>query len=127
MEKVGDTLLSAQSKATSGTETYNPGYEVFCKNVAYLLMTIQDPEILAQELFAERVVSRAVVEFTRNKMHDRGMRISKLLMAVESQIEVDPRAFSAFLSVLAKRHSMSDLYLRMKNAYSKSLGQFAQE
>ena len=117
MEKMGGTLLS-------GTETCNPAYEIFQKNIPYLLMTIQDPEILAQELFAKNIVSRAVVESVSSRMQERGVMVSKLLMAVESQIEVNPGVFNMFLSVLAKQHSMSDLYWRMKDAYSKLLEQF---
>ena len=114
---MGGTLLS-------GTETCNPAYEIFQKNLPYLLMTIQDPEMLAEELFAKNVVSHAVVESISYTMHERGVRVSKLLMAVESQIEVNPGVFSTFLSVLAKQHSMSDLYRKMKAAYSKLLEQF---
>ena len=117
MEKMGGTLLS-------GTETCNPAYEIFQKNIPYLLMAIQDPNMLAEELFAENVVSHAVVESVSYGMHERGVRVSKLLMAVESQIEVNPGVFNVFLSVLAKQHSMRDLYRRMKDAYSKLLEQF---
>ena len=124
MKKMGEALLNAQSKATSGTETCNPACEIFQKNVAYLLMTIQDPEIMAEELFAENAVTSTVVEFTNNMTHERGIRTSKLLMDVESRIEVEPRTFDVFLSVLAKRPSMSDLYSKMKKTYSKPVGQF---
>ena len=117
MEKMRGTLLS-------GTETCNPAYEIFQKNIPYLLMTIQDPKMLAEELFAVSVVSHAMFESASNQMQERGVRISKLLMAVESQIEVNPGVFSTFLSVLAKQPSMSDLYRRMKDAYSKLLEQF---
>ena len=127
MGKMLDIHLSAESKPIHAVKNFNPAYEAFHKHSADLFMVMEDPEVLAWELFSKDVVPSTVVEFTSNKMHDRGMRISKLLMAVESQIEVDPGVFSAFLSVLAKQHSMSDLYWRMKDAYSKSLGQFAQE
>ena len=121
MKKMGDTLLSAQPKAASSTETCNPACEIFQKNVAYLLMTIQDPEIMAEELFSENAVTSTVVEFANNMTHERGIRTSKLLMAVESRIEVEPRTFDVFLSVLAKRPSMSDLYSKMKKTYGKSI------
>ena len=56
-------------------------------------------------------------------MYERGKRTSDLLAALDSQIAVDPKTFDVFLSVLAKRPSMSDLCGRMKNANGKSVGQ----
>ena len=109
--------------ATGGGKIFNPAYTTFRKHSADLLTVIQDPEVLAWELFSESVISSTVVVFANNMTHERGARTSKLLMAVGSQIEVDPDAFNVFLSVLAKRPSMSDLYRRMKDAYSKSVGQ----
>ena len=105
--------------ATGDRENFNPAYEVFRKHSADLLTVIQDPEVLAWELYAESVVSLTVVEFTNNMVHERGARVSKLLMAVGSQIAVDSGAFDVFLSVLAKRPSMSDLCGRMKGTYGK--------
>ena len=106
--------------ATNDRENLNPAYETFRKHSADVLTAIQDPEVLAWELFAEDVVTFTVVEFTNNMMHERGERTSKLLMAVGSQIAVDPGAFDVFLSVLAKRPAMSDLCGRMKDSYRKS-------
>ena len=105
--------------ATDGEENINPAYVAFRKHSADLLTVIQDPEVLAWELFSKSVVTSAMVEFANNTMHERVLRTSKLLMAVESRIAVDPGAFNVFLSVLAKRPSMSDLCGRMKETYGK--------
>ena len=121
MEKMLDTRLSAESETMSAGENFNPAYEAFHKHSADLFTVIQDPEVLAWELFSKDVVPPTVVEFTSNKMHDRGLRISKLLMVVESQIEVDPEAFDVVLSVLAKRPSMCDLLRRIKDTYGMSV------
>ena len=109
--------------ATGGGENPNPAHDSFRKHSADLLAVIQDPEVLVWELFSESVVTSAVVEFANNMTHERGTRTSKLLMTVGSRIEADPRVFDVFLSVLAKRPSMSDLCGKMKDAYSKSVGQ----
>ena len=105
--------------ATGGRENLNPAYETFRKHSADLLTAIQDPEILAWELYAESVVSFTVVEFTNNMVHERGVRVSNLLMAVGPQIAVDSGALDVFLSVLAKRPSMSDLCRKMEDTYGK--------
>ena len=109
--------------ATGGRESFNPAYEAFRKHSADLLTVIQDPEVLAWELYAENIIPPAVRDAATNMTHERGMRTSKLLAAVESQIAVDQGAFDVFLSMLAKRPSMSDLCRRMKDAYGKSVGQ----
>ena len=93
--------------ATGGRENFNPAYEVFRKHSADLLTAIQDPEVLAWELFSKSVLSSAVVDFANNLTHERGARTSKLLMAMETQILVDPGAFDVFMSVLAKRPSLT--------------------
>ena len=105
--------------ATGSRENFNPAYETFRKHSADLLTVIQDPEVLAWELFSESVITSAVVEFANNMMHERGVRISKLLMALDSRIAVDPGTFDVFLSVLAKRPPMSDLRRRMKDTYGE--------
>ena len=97
----------------------DPPYEVFRKHSANLLTAIQDPEVLAWELYAEHIISQTARDAASFMMHGRGARTSNLLMAVESQIAVDSRAFDVFLSVLAKRPSMNDLCVRMRNMCGK--------
>ena len=109
--------------AAGGGGNFNPAYETFRKHCADLLTAIQDPEVLAWELYAESVITPAVRDATNNMMHERGKRTSDLLAAVDSRIVVDPGAFDVFLSVLDKRPSMSDLCGRMKDTYSKSVGE----
>ena len=106
--------------AAGGGGNFNPAYETFRKHSADLLTVIQDPEVLAWELYAENVISPAVRDAVNNTMHERGERTSRLLAAVDSRIAVDPRVFDVFLSILAKRPSISDLCRRMKDTYGKS-------
>ena len=106
--------------ATGGRENFNLAYETFRKHSADLLTVIQDPEVLAWELYAQNIIPPAVRDAAAYVMHEKGVRTSNLLAAVESQIKVDSGTFDLFLSVLAKRPSMCDLCRRMKDAYSKS-------
>ena len=106
----------------TGRENFNPACETFRKHSADLFTVIQDPEVLAWELYAENIISTAVRDAAAYVMHEKGMRTWNLLAAVESQIKVDPGTFNKFLSVLAKQPLMSDLCKRMKDMYSKSVG-----
>ena len=105
--------------ATGGGENFNLAYEAFRKHFADLQTVIRDPGVLAGELYSKDIITEDEHEAACYQFHDRSTRTSKLLLAVGSQIVVNPRAFDVFLSVLAKRPSMSDLCRRMKDAYSK--------
>ena len=107
--------------ATSDRENFDPAYDAFRKHSADLLTAIQDPEVLAWELYAENIIPSAVRDAANNTMHERHKRTSDLLAAVDSQIVVDPGAFDVFLSMLAKRPSMSNLCERVKETYRKSI------
>ena len=113
----------SQPEATSGRENFNPAYEAFQKHSNDLLKTIENPEVLAWELFTNRafVISNSTVEFANNMTHKRGERTSKLLMDIQSQIEldVDPGIFDMFLTVLTKQPSISDICKRMKETYGE--------
>ena len=115
-------LILNSTMATAGEENFNPAHEAFRKHSADLLTVIQDPEIMAWELYAENIIPSTVRDAANNMMHERGKRTSDLLAAVDSQIVADPGAFDVFLSVLAKRPAMSDLCGRMKDAYCKWRG-----
>ena len=104
--------------ATGGAESVSHAKETFRKYSAQLLTAIHGPEVLAWELYAENIITRTVRDSACYTMHERGARTSNLLAAVERRIAVDPGALDVFLSVLARRPSMSDLCKRMKGAYS---------
>ena len=117
----GDIIHSDNGMATNDREDFNPAYETFRKHSADLLTVIQDPGVLAWELYAKNIIPAAVRDAANNTMHERGKRTSDLLAAVDSRIVVDPGAFDVFLSVLAKRPSMNDLCGKMRETYRKSV------
>lgn len=100
-------------------ESPNPSYDVFREHSAVLLIAIQDPEVLAWELFAEKIISSTVRDAATNTMHRTDVRTSSLLAAVAAKIAASPGTFDVFLSVLAKRASMAELCERMRAAYGK--------
>ena len=106
--------------ATSARENLNPPDRTIRKYFNDLLTVIQDPEVLAWELYAKNIISSAVRDAAANYMHEREVRASNLLMAVESRIKVDPGVFDVFLSVLAQRPAMRVLCGKM-DAYGKPM------
>ena len=105
--------------ATGGGESFNSAYETFRKHSADLLTVIQDPGVLAWELYSKDIITVDERDAACYHLHGRSMRTLNLLSAVESRIKVDPGTFDVFLSVLAKQPSMSDLCRRMRDAYGK--------
>ena len=105
--------------ATGGGESFNPACEAFRKHFADLRIVIQDPGVLAGELYSEDIITADERKAACYQYHDGSMRTSNLLSAVESKIEVDPGKFDVFLSVLAKQPSMSDLCKRMRDTYGE--------
>ena len=84
-------------------------FEAFQKCSTDLIRGIQDPELLACELFSNDVISETV-------MHEVGMaglsgvqRKTKLLTAVRDQIAVDPAKFQKLLLVLRKQPPLKGL------------------
>lgn len=108
--------------ATSAGEGFNSSNQAFRKHCSDMLKAIQDPEALAWDLYAEKIISAAVRNAAINMTNDTRHRTAKLLEAVESQIKVNPRVFALFLSVLNKRPEMGDLCRRIKDTYGKPVG-----
>lgn len=94
---------------TGVKENFNPAYETFSKYFAHLLEVIQEPDVLASELFSEDIITADERKDACFYMHHSRMRTVNLLSAVESRIMVNPRVLGMFLGVLAKEPSMSDL------------------
>ena len=90
----------------------------FKKFSGELMTVIQDPELLAWELYSEGIITVDEREAACHHMHFRSMRTSSLLSAVEGKIKVDPAKFDVFLSVLAKNSSFTDICEKMKGAFS---------
>ena len=108
----------AESGRDMSRESFlNSACEAFRKYSADLLTAIQDTEFLAWDLYAENIITKAVRDAAVNTMHERGARTLTLLAAVESRVATDTGAFDVFLSVLAKRPTMSDLHKRIKDEY----------
>ena len=95
--------------------------EIFLKYFGKLLEAIQYPELLACDLYSQKIITsgerNAVADTNQPKIE----RTYNLLATMVSRIEVDPRVFDVFLSVLDKQPSMSNLLGRMREGAYVSL------
>ena len=96
LEKKRATALSAASEA-------------FRKCSADLLRGIQDPELLAWELYSDEVIPQTVMDEVSMVGLSAVQRKTRLLSAVREQIAVDPAKFQILLQVLRKQTPLKGL------------------
>ena len=104
VEERGATSLSAASEA-------------FRKCSADLIRGIQDPELLAWELYSDDIVSETVVDEVSVVGLSGVQRKTRLLSAVRSQITVDPNKFQKLILVLRNQPSLKGVAEKLKTTY----------
>ena len=82
--------------------------EAFRKCSADLIQSIQDPVLLAWELFSAGVVTKAVVDGV-NVVGTTSEKSTKLLSAVRDQIDVDPAKLQNLLQALRKQAPLKEI------------------
>ena len=92
--------------------------EAFRKCSADLIRGIQDPELLAWELYSDDVVSETVVDEVSVVGLSSVQRKTRLLSAVRDQIAVDPAKFQNLLLALRKRPPLKDLAEKLETIYN---------
>ena len=108
MEKGGAAPLSAASEA-------------FRKCSTDLIRGIQDPELLAWELYSDDVVSETVMDEVSVVGLSDVQRKTRLLNAVRAQITVHPAKFQNLLRTLRRQPSLKDVAEKLKTAYESQL------
>ena len=92
--------------------------EAFRKCSADLIRGIQDPELLAWELYSDDVVSETVVDEVSVMGLSSVQRKTRLLSAVRDQIAVDPAKFQNLLLALRKRPPLKDVAEKLETIYN---------
>ena len=93
-------------------------FEAFRKCSADLIRGIQDPELLAWELYSDDVVSETVVDEVSVMGLSSVQRKTRLLSAVRDQIAVDPAKFQNLLLALRKRPPLKDVAEKLETIYN---------
>ena len=108
VEKRGATVLSEESRA----------FRVYS---ADLIKEVQDPELLAWELYSDEVVPETVVDEVSVVGLSGVQRKSRLLAAIRDQIAVDPAKFQKLLQVLRKHQPLEDIVDKLEETYRTHL------
>ena len=95
--------------------------EAFRKCSADLIRKIQDPELLAWELYSDDILSQTAMDEVSVVGLSSMQRKTKLLNAVRVQIVFDPTKFQNFLQALKKQPSLEGVAEKLKTAYESNL------
>ena len=100
----------------------NAAYEAFREHSADLITVIDDPVVLAWELFGTHVISDTVADEVSVMGLSAAYKNARLLSAVRDQIKVDPTKLDTFLEALRKRQYMVKTAEKLEATYRMSKG-----
>ena len=103
--------------AASNFAGFSAASEAFRKCSADLIRGIQDPELLAWELYSDDVVSETVVDEVSVVGLSGVQRKTRLLSAVRDQLAVDPNKFQNLLQALRKQPPLKDVAEKLETIY----------
>ena len=95
--------------------------EAFRKCSADLIKEIEDPELLAWELYSSNVISKKQVDEVSMAGQSTVQRKTRLLSAVGDQIAPNPAKFQNLLKVLSEQPSLKDIVKKLKETYRSHL------
>ena len=104
-----------------GAAPFSAASEAFRKCSADLIRGIQEPELLAWELYSADVVSATVMDEVGVVTLSDVQRKTRLLNAVRAQIAVHPAKFQNLLLALRRQPLLKDVAEKLKKAYESLL------
>ena len=93
--------------------------EAFRKCSADLIRGIQDPELLAWELYSDDIIPEIIVDKVSVVGLSGVQRKTRLLTAVRDQITVDRKKFQKLLMVLRSQPSLKGVAEKLKTTYNR--------
>ena len=111
----------SSSKLKKRAATSSAESEAFRKCSADLIRGIQDPELLAWELYSDDVISQTVMDKVSVVGLSSVQRKTRLLDAVRLQITTDPTKFQNLLKVLRNQPQLKDVAEKLKTAYESQI------
>ena len=94
-----------------------PQCKAIRKHFADLLIAIQDPAVLAAELYAADIIVRTLLESVRDTPTIRTDKTSKLLGAVSDHVSLKPDDFETFLGILRSKTPLMGIVKELEASY----------
>ena len=95
--------------------------ETLRKCCADLIKEIEDPELLAWELYSSNVISKKQVDEVSIAGQSAVQRKTRLLSAVGDQIPPNPARFQNLLLVLSEQPPLKDIVKKLEKTYRSHL------
>ena len=111
----------SSSKSKKWAATLSEESEVFQKCSANLIREIEEPEVLAWDLFSSSIISKKEVDEVSMVGLSAVQKKARLLSAVGEQIAVDPPKFQKLLLVLRKQPPLEDIVDKLEETYRSHL------
>ena len=111
------TPSSPSSPKEKGATALSAESEAFRKCSADLIRGIQDPELLAWELYSDEVISEVVVDEMSVVGLSTVQKKTRLLSAVRNQIATDPAKFQNLLLVIRNQPQLKVVAEKLKITY----------
>ena len=111
-------VMRRMATALNSVAGVSAASEAFRKCSADLIRGIQDPELLAWELYSDDVVSETVVDEVSVVGLSSVRRKTRLLSAVRDQIAVNPAKFQNLLLALRKHPPLKDIAEKLETIYN---------
>ena len=111
----------SSSKLKKRATTLSEESEAFRKCSANLIKEIEDPELLAWELYSSNVILKKQVDEVSMAGQSAMQRKTRLLSAIGNQIAVDPAKFKILLNVLGKHPPLEDILDKLGKMYRTHL------
>ena len=110
------------TKREMAEEYKTPAAKAFRKHYDELVSVIQEPDLptLGAGFFSLEVISRQTMEMVGNVAASRTVRISKVLLAMMSHLELHPEKFDSVMDVL----NQELVYARVSRDISETCGEF---
>ncbi len=102
-------------------ENPSPSLEAFRRHSGDLLTVIQDPDVLAWQLFSKHVISNSIVEEICLPTITPVQKKNRLLTAVRDHIAVNPAGLDTFLEVLKEQPYLMDIAQTLEETYAGEL------
>ena len=115
------SLSPSSSKPKKRAATLSEESEAFQKCSADLIREIEEPEVLAWDLFSSNIISKKEVDEVSMVGLSVAHRKARLLSAVGNQIAVDPAKFKNLLLVLRKQPPLKDIVNKLETSYRSHL------
>ena len=91
--------------------------EVFRQHYDILVSAIQDPESLADRLFAKNVIGIGLLQEVQLKCLTEAMKNRKLLLAVHNQLVANPCKFTEVVKALRRDSTLKSVVEKLQSDY----------